>query len=135
MLTQAAVAVLAIAVVAAIFNLPSFGRPDPAHYPSAAIKAIPSGCNVFNEYNLGGLVILERPDVRVSIDSRNDLYGAERVTRSLQVLDGQGDLNEELRGAGCVLVPPTTGLARWLRMSPDWDLKSAEKTAELFIRR
>ena len=132
---QGATAVLVIAIGLAVFNLPFFGRPDPAHFPRAAIKAIPAGCKLFNEYQLGGLVILERPDVPVSIDSRNDLYGAERVTQSLRVLDGQGDLNEGLRGADCVLVSPATGLARWLNTNPGWVLKSAEPTAELFIRR
>lgn len=135
MFAQAAAAILVIAAGLAVFNLPFFGRPDPAHFPSSAIKAIPAGCKLFNEYQLGGLVILERPDVLVSVDSRNDLYGAERVTQSLRVLDGQGDLNEGLAGADCVLVPPTTGLARRLHTSPGWDLKSAETTAELFIRR
>lgn len=135
MLAQGATAVLVIAAGVAVFNLPSIGRPDPAHFPSASIKAIPPGCKLFNEYQLGGLVILQRPDVLVSIDSRNDLYGAERVTQSLRVLDGQGDLDEGLAGADCVLVPPTSGLASRLRTSPDWDLKSAETTAELFIRR
>ncbi|MGO4807379.1 hypothetical protein AB4089_19925 [Arthrobacter sp. 2MCAF15] len=135
MFAQAAAAVLVIAVGLAFFNLPSFGRPDPAHFPGAAIKAIPAGCKLFNDYQLGGLVILERPDVPVFVDSRNDLYGAERVTQSLRVLDGQGDLNEGLAGADCVLVPPATGLARRLHTSPVWDLKSAEATAELFIRR
>jgi hypothetical protein len=135
MLAQGAAAVLVIAVGLALFNLPSFGRPDPAHFPREAIKAIPAGCKLFNEYQLGGLVILERPDVLVSIDSRNDLYGAERVTQSFQVLSGEVDLGQGLAGADCVLVPPTSGLARRLRTSPGWDLKSAESTAELFIRR
>jgi hypothetical protein len=135
MFAQAATAVLVIAVGLAAFNLPFFGRPDPAHFPEAAIRDIPTGCKLFNEYQLGGLVILERPDVLVSIDSRNDLYGAQRVTQSLRVLDGQGDLNAGLAGAGCVLVPPATGLARRLQTSSDWVLKSTEPTAELFIRR
>ncbi|WP_157769012.1 hypothetical protein [Pseudarthrobacter sulfonivorans] len=135
MLTQGATAVVVIAVGVAVFNLPFLGRPDPTHFPSASIKAIPPGCKLFNAYRFGGLVILERPDVLVSVDSRNDLYGAERVTQSLRVLDGQVDLDEGLAGADCVLVPPTSGLAGRLRTSADWNLKSAETTAELFIRR
>ncbi|WP_426996548.1 hypothetical protein [Pseudarthrobacter sp. N5] len=135
MLAQGASVVVAIAVGVSVFNLPLMGRPDPSHFPGAAIDAIPWGCKLFNEYQLGGLVILERPDVRVSLDSRNDLYGAERVTQALLVLDGHGDLEEGLSGADCVLVPPTSALARRLHASPNWELTSAETTAELFVRR
>lgn len=126
---------LTIATGAALLNLPFFGRPDPTHFPSAAIQAIPPGCTLFNEYHLGGLVILERPDVRVSLDSRNDLYGAELVNQSAQVLKGRVDPVDGLAGADCVLVHPDGGLAPWLRTSPDWELASAESSAVLFLRR
>ncbi|MDQ0258712.1 MFS family permease [Sinomonas atrocyanea] len=135
MFAQAAAGIFVVAGGLAVFNLPFFGRPDPTHFPSSSIRVIPAGCKLFNDYQLGGLVILERPDVLVSIDSRNDLYGADRVAQSLRTVDAQGDLNKGLAGADCVLVPPTTGLARWLHTSPDWDLKSSETTAELFVRR
>ena len=135
LLSVAATMGLAAAVGITAVNLPFLGRPDPAKYPTAAIAAIPSGCRLFNEYRLGGLVLLERPDVPVSLDSRNDLYGERHVTHSLRVLDGQGDWEKGLAGAGCVLVAPTSGLAHRLRESAAWELTSAEPTAELFVRR
>jgi hypothetical protein len=135
MLNQGAAAVVMITLGFALFNLPSFGRPDPAKFPSAAIRAIPAGCTLFNEYDFGGLVILERPDVLVSLDSRNDLYGAEQVTHHSQILSGQGDLSSGLMGADCVLVRPASNLTAWLEASSDWSLSFAGSAAELYIRR
>lgn len=135
MLTRGASVLLVIAAAFALYNLPSFGRPDPTRFPSTAIKAIPTGCKLFNEYHLGGLVILERPDVPVSLDSRNDLYGVELVRQSWRVLSGHVDPAEGLAGAGCVLVDPAGGLAAQLRASPDWEMTSEESAAVLFVRR
>lgn len=134
MLRQGAAAAILIATVTALVNSHNLGRPDPAHFPASAIQQIPSGCNLYNDYQLGGLVILERPDVKVSIDSRNDLYGAARVDKSLETVAGHGDLNAQLQGADCVLVPPETGLAQFLRSSPAWKRTHVEQTAELFVR-
>lgn len=135
MISTGAVVLLSFTMVVALVNLPYFGRPDPTHFPDAAVKAIPPGCALFNDYRLGGLVILQRPDVPVSIDSRNDLYGAEPVRRSARVAKGLGDMDTGLRGADCVLVHPNGGLAQRLRNSPDWTLTSAEPAAVLFVRR
>jgi hypothetical protein len=129
----AAVAVLAL-TAAALPSLGHIGRPNPAVYPRRVIADIPPGCRLFNSYLLGGLVLLERPDVRVSVDSRNDLYGAARVLADQRVLDGKGNTGRALAGAGCVLVPPVSGLARELRASPAWRLVATEPAAALFVR-
>jgi hypothetical protein len=134
MLSQGAIAGTFLAVIAAGINIPNLGRPDPAHFPSSAIQAIPTQCRLFNDYQLGGLVILQRPDVKVSMDSRNDLYGAKRVDGSLKIIDGHGDIERELQGADCVLVPPDTELARILRSQQQWSMRVSEPTAELFVR-
>lgn len=127
-------AVAAVTVLVAI-NLHSLGRPDPATYPSDAIGSIPSGCTLFNDYMVGGLVILQRPDVRVSLDSRNDLYGADRVNKFMRFIErGDGDLTERLSGADCVLVPPSSGLAQRLRTDAQWKVQTAETASVLFIR-
>lgn len=130
-------AVLAVGVLAVLtaMRLGDVGRPDPGRYSSAVVQAIPAGCKVFNSYELGGFVLLERPDVKVSLDSRNDLYGPERVLAYKQVLDGKGDPDRYLGGADCVLIPPATGLARDLAGNQAWELRAADTAAELFIRR
>jgi hypothetical protein len=79
-------------------------------------------------------VILERPDVPVSLDTRNDLYGRQRVLADEQVVAGKGDIANGLAGAGCVLVPPATGLAKWLRTSQGWRLAVSDPATVLFVR-
>jgi hypothetical protein len=132
---SAAAAILAPVVVLALPNLGHIGRPDPSIYPIKLVKDIPSHCRLFNSYELGSFVILERPDVQVSLDSRNDLYGRQRVLAAEQVLRGQGDVVHELTGANCVLIPPAMGLAAWLRTNQAWRLIGSEPTAALFVRR
>jgi hypothetical protein len=130
-----AVAGVAALLWLAVPSLGHIGRPDPAIYPTRAVQDIPRSCKLFNSYVLGGFVLLERPDVQVSLDSRNDLYGAKRVAAEERLVRGRGDIAQELSAAGCVLVPPTSGLAKRLRTSPQWELKSSEPSAALFLRR
>ena len=134
MLKQGAAAGVFIAAAAALVNVQNLGRPDPADFPVSAIGEIPAGCHLYNDYQLGGLVILQRPDVKVSIDSRNDLYGAARVEHSLETIAGHGDIDAAIQGADCALVPPDTGLAAFLRKSSLWTEKFSEPTAALFVR-
>lgn len=133
MLTQGAVLGLGVLAVIAASALTHIGRPYPPTYSSAVVAVIPRDCTLFNSYLLGGFVILKRPDVRVSIDSRNDMYGAERVKDSYRALSRRP--GGDLVGAGCVMIPPTTQLARWLRRSDDWKTVKSDKSSVLFVRR
>lgn len=127
----AVVATMALALPA----LAHIGQPLPGMYPVKAVADIPSGCKLFNTYVLGGFVILERPDVLVSVDSRNDLYGAIRIGAAERTLQGRGDVSSALAQAGCVLVPPTSGLAESLYRDSAWELKTRQASAVLFVRR
>lgn len=134
-LVPGAVVGVAAFVALALPSLSHIGQPDSGLYPAKVVQLIPPHCRLFNTYALGGFVLLQRPDVSVSLDSRNDLYGAERVIAAERVLRGQGDLANGLRGAGCVLVSPTSGLALRLKEDPRWLLAGSEAAAALFIRR
>ncbi|WP_161958184.1 hypothetical protein [Arthrobacter sp. H-02-3] len=135
MLAQGAALGMGVITALVASNLASVGRPNPDRYPSGIIQAIPAGCHVFNDYTLGGLLILERPDVKVSLDSRNDLYGAERVSALAGFIEsGGGSLRDKLSGADCVLVSPGSGLAKRLRTEPEWRLAGEERSASLYIR-
>lgn len=126
---------VAVAAVA-VQSLSHLGRPDADYYPSdTVIQAIPAGCKVFNSYLLGGYLVLKRPDVTVSMDSRNDLYGEERLVTDHATIEGDGDIEQRLSGADCVLVPPATGLADHLHSDSDWSFQGAERSAALFVRR
>ena len=133
-LYSGAAAGMAAVAVLALPSLGHAGRPSPAIYPIKVVSDIPPHCRLFNTYELGSFVILERPDVHVSLDSRNDLYGRQRVLAAERMLDGQGDVASGLAGAGCVLVPPATGLARWLHAKRGWKLTGWDPAAALYVR-
>ncbi|WP_343986513.1 hypothetical protein [Terrabacter terrae] len=129
----ATIAVVALAA-AAVPSLGHLGQPDAALYPTDVVRQIPLGCRLFNSYQIGGFVMLERPDVPVAMDSRNDLYGADRVVENDRLVRGQGDLEAGLAGAGCVLVPPSSGMAKRLQGDPRWRLRTSEPAGALYVR-
>jgi hypothetical protein len=131
--TGAALTVAAFGVLA-LGSLGHVGRPNPRTYPAATVAAVPHGCHVYNDYSLGGYLILQRPDLRVSLDSRNDVYGLTRLAAAQRTLRGEGDVRAELAGADCVLVPPATGLAHRLRGAEEWTVRSTAPGAVLFVR-
>ena len=134
-LSVGVVCLVGVIAVVAVPSLGHIGRPDPATYPRAVVRAIPSGCHVYNDYLQGGYILLERPDVAVSLDSRNDVYGAARIAESQRVLRGQGDIDRALAGAGCVLAPANSELSKRLAGEPAWILRSSSATLVLFVRR
>jgi len=125
---------LAAGAVVALPSLAHIGRPEPGYYSIKVVNDIPPHCRLFNSDLLGGFVILERPDVQVSLDTRNNLYGRQLLLAEEQVLAGKGDVTRGLAGVGCVLVPPATGLATWLRTSHEWKLTASDPAADLFVR-
>ncbi len=134
MLTLGAAAIESVFLTLAGMNLTHIGRPLAAYYPDRAVRAIPRGCRVFNSYLVGGYVILERPGVKVSLDSRNDLYGPKRVIAEQEVVRRGGNTVTALAGAGCVLVPAHSALATQLYQNPGWQVRAREAAAVLFVR-
>jgi hypothetical protein len=116
-------------------SLTHIGRPDPSTYPAALVARIPHGCRLFTTDLIGSYVILARPDVLVSLDTRNNLYGAALVQTEERVLHGLGNLSRGLAGAGCVLVPRSYGLASRLRHDAQWQVREADQVAILYVRR
>ncbi len=122
--------VLAMVLPAAVATT-HLGRPG---YATEPIRALPAGCRLFNGYLVGGPVILLRPDVPVSIDSRTDLYGADRMTANAAVIDGRAG-SDTLRqmDIGCVLIDNRTPLARQLESSPTWHRQAGAGSVVLFV--
>jgi hypothetical protein len=76
-LATAAVAVLGVAAIVSLArNAGDLTEPG-EQVPVAAAEALPAGCQLRNDYRLGGWVMFDRPDVPVSADGRNDLYGID----------------------------------------------------------
>ncbi len=119
----------------AMEGLSHLGRPDPRLYPTNVVDQLPPDCRLLNSYVLGGYVSLMRPDVLVSPDARNDLYGPDRVLEIHQVVDGGLNPEHYRARAGCVLVPPASPLAAQLATDRGWTLATADPTAVLYLRR
>jgi hypothetical protein len=124
------VALFAVAVP----SLTHIGRPNPGVYPRAVVADIPSGCRLFTTDLLGGYVILARPDVPVSLDTRNNVYGRTLLLAEERTLHGYGNLSSGLAGAGCVLVPRNYGLASRLQADSRWRIRAVNPVAVLFVR-
>lgn len=122
-------------VVVAAPSLTHIGRPQPASYPVALVPDIPHDCQLFASDVIGSYVILARPDVLVSLDTRNNLYGSAFSITADRVLRGSGDWSRGLAGAGCILVPRSYGLAQRLRDDPHWRLRAADQEAVLYVKR
>jgi hypothetical protein len=134
MLRIGAALALAALVALAAPSLTHIGRPRPADYPVALMPDLPHGCRLFTTDVIGSYVVLARPDVLVSLDTRNNLYGSALSIAEDRVLRGSGNLSLGLAGADCVLVPRTYGLAQRLRDDPLWQMRSADQTAVLYVR-
>jgi hypothetical protein len=126
---------LAALVALAVPSLTHIGRPEPATYPATVVADIPHGCRLFTNDLIGAYVILARPDVPVSLDTRNNLYGPKLLIAEERVLHGWGNPATGLTGAGCVLTPRSYGLARQLRHDPQWQVRAVDQIAILYVRR
>lgn len=124
---------VAVLGVMALGGIGRLGAPART-YPTALVQELPHHARVLNAYDFGGYVILERPDVQVFIDSRNDLYGPTRVAAAEATLAGRGDLESALRRTNAVLVGPRSGLARRLRSDAGWRVEASDDTGVLLVR-
>lgn len=131
----AAAVVIALAVVG-IDHLARAGEPTSGDFPSARlVDAIPSSCRLLNEYNDGGWISLLRwPEVRVSQDGRNDLYGRRLLKREADLLAGRRGVAGLARfGATCVMASPTSGIVRDLARDPHWVLVGRDSQRVLYV--
>jgi hypothetical protein len=119
----------------AVPSMTHLGEPEPATYPVGLVAKIPYGCRLFTTDLIGSYVILARPDVPVSLDTRNNLYGRLLLSFEERTLHGNGNLSRGLAGAGCVLVPRSYGLAAALDRDPQWQLRASNRLATLYVRR
>jgi hypothetical protein len=119
-----------------VAGLGSFGKLDAAVGSPRLVSAIPHGCRLVNDYTVGGAVMLARPDLRVSVDGRNDMYG-----RSL-LLSVEGMLSNEpgtiaridARGVDCVLTQSDDKLVAALTALPNWRVAGSDEHRTLLLR-
>ena len=89
---------------------------------------------LYNDFNWGGYLIwaLRMP---VIIDGRTNLYGNERMDRSIATWGGQPDWTSdpELKSAGLIIGPVTAPLTQLLRMDSHYKLVYEDKLAAVFV--
>ncbi len=138
-LVLATVIVAVVTTVSAVPMLADAGTIDPESMPVRAVDAIPAGCRLFNDYDLGGLVIERRwPEVLVAQDGRNDMYGKDRLRPLLRITwnTAQRPVTDELDdlGVDCVLTGARRPLAEVLAADPGWTIAVSDPSAILFVR-
>jgi hypothetical protein len=91
---------------------------------------------LFNNYNWGGYLIwaLRMP---VSIDGRQNLYGDQRIDRSVATWGAEPDwaTDAQLMKAGIVIGPVKAPLNQVLRMDSRFQLVYEDKVAAVFVAR
>jgi hypothetical protein len=119
----------------AAMNLGSFARFSTNVASPSLVAALPHGCTLVNDYALGGVVILLRTDVRVSVDGRNDMYGRARILSAVGMLkDAPGTIARmDAAGVTCVLTTSGDKLVQQLSRSPKWHVVGQDGVRTLLV--
>lgn len=125
----------AIAVVA-VAKLPTAPTRQRDLASTDLIARLPTGCRLVNDYDVGGAVILLRPDVQVSVDGRNDIYGRAALMRVVGWIDDAPGTRSALltNRVDCVLAPTATPIVRSLSQDPRWSLIGSDGARSLLVR-
>lgn len=120
-------AAVAVAVTVFCVGLAAFipqNRVSGGNYGYDLVSSIPEGCKIYNEPAIGGAIVLMRPDLKVSADGRNDMYGwneyVEQSDVSYDVREGR--LWLEKNGIGCVLLHEESPMNIHLSGNSEWKL-------------
>ncbi len=101
-----------------------------------AVRAKGYAGPLFNDFNWGGYLIwaLRMP---VSIDGRQNLYGDQRIDRSVATWSAEPDwaTDAQLMKAGVVIGPVKAPLTQVLRMDSRFQLAYEDKLAAVFVAR
>jgi hypothetical protein len=100
------------------------------------VDALPHGCRLLNDDVVGSAVILFRPDIRVSLDGRNDMYGRAVLLEVLHMFDDRPGTEAALdrNHVGCVLGPSHTRLVERLSRDPGWRVVDHDIVRTLLVR-
>lgn len=111
------------------------GSIDSEQVPVGQVDGVPTGCRLLNEYEFGGFIIDRRwPDLLVSQDGRNDVYGLERIELQESWLESDDITPLDEAGITCVLARPSRPLATALRSETSWSILSESELAVAFTR-
>lgn len=108
------------------------------NYGYALLEYVPSDCKLYNDVSFGGPMILMRPEVKVSMDGRNDLYGRDEYLTQAHLtyaVEGTDDWLER-NSITCVLIHNYQGLDGYLEQRGDWKLEAEDLNgARLWVKK
>jgi hypothetical protein len=127
--------VVAVLTAGAAQAATHLGQPD---YAPQLTALIPSGCRVVTNDLNGGLTELLRPDVTVSLDTRNDLYGRTDLVALSELLNDKVPTNTDAwfndHTVGCVFAPSKQSLVQRLSTDPNWRVAGVSDGQTLLVR-
>ena len=132
--------ILLIAAPAVDFNTREIDHAISADYPVNAINVLrrqPFSGPLYNNLNWGGFLMWYLPELPVSIDGRNDLYGDEldEVFYYSESAFPSYQTDPYLNEAGLVLLDSKLPLARILSIDPRFRLVYRDEIATVYARR
>ena len=130
------VAALVISLVLAVPHIVDSGDAGP-NIAVASTRALPAGCHLRNDYRLGGYVIWDRPDVPVSADGRNDLYGLDGYDQNVWFENATAAASApaafRAEGTDCVLAAPDSPLVPVLE-ADGWTVVGTDPIGVALVR-
>ena len=134
------VVILLIAAPAVDFNTREIDHAISADYPVNAINFLrrqPFSGPLYNNLNWGGFLMWYLPELPVSIDGRNDLYGDEldEIFYYSESAFPSYQTDPYLNEAGLVLLDSKLPLARILSIDPRFRLVYRDEIATVYVRR
>lgn len=134
---SAALALVSTLMVAGCATFIPQDRVSNAKYGFSLVNSVPAGCKVFNEAAMGGPLVLMRPDIKVSLDGRNDMYGPDEYIEQNSVAHNLVDAAKWLQGnrINCILLHEDSQLNSYLTSSSEWRLTDEDSSgAKLWVR-
>jgi hypothetical protein len=137
MQARAVSAASAILLVFGAVHLSSFGQLTSPLTSPRLVSLIPRDSVLVNDYQVGDAVIFLRPDVQVSLDGRNDVYGRAGVLAGLDMLEDAPGTAGRVQAAGvnCVLALNRYELVRVLSADPAWRVAGTDGIRTLLVLR
>lgn len=107
--------------------------------PTAAVDWLQTndaGERVFNRYEWGGYLGLQRPDRPIFIDGRADVYGDDVIHEYIEVISVNVDPAAYFarHGIDHALYPPDSTLGHWLDGRDDWRRVYEDEVAVVWVR-
>jgi hypothetical protein len=134
------VAAVLVAIGVGVFavGLGHFGRLATPSDSATLVRKLPHACRTLNDYQLGGSLILFRPDVKVSVDSRTDLYGSARIEGNAAWLASSSLAARralDKQRVNCVVALSSAPLISALAHDGAWRKAGADGARTLYVRR